>query len=173
MEQKLQEVLDMLNKRLGTEYAYSITANRSFNDSQVSLVIYDNGTAVAKITPAASPAMRDDDYIALFVKAMSKKILELAGPVEKPQATKVTIEDVEAAVVSEEYLKLGTKMTACILTLKNGHEVVGLAGCVDASKYDINIGSKFAREKAIDEVWSLLGYALQEELYMKGISCKS
>lgn len=78
---------------------------------------------------------------------------------------KITIEDIEANIAKEEYTKLGTKMTACILTLKDGHEVIGLAGCVDPTRYDITIGSKFAREKAIDEVWSLMGYALQVEIH--------
>lgn len=81
--------------------------------------------------------------------------------------TRVTKEDVESNIAKEEYVKLGTKMTACILTLKDGHEVVGLAGVVDASTYDIEIGSKYAREKAIDEVWSLMGYALQVKLYAR------
>lgn len=79
--------------------------------------------------------------------------------------TKVTIEDIENNIAKEEYLKVGTKMTVCLLTLKNGHEVIGYAGCVDPTNYDIEIGKVYAREKAIDEVWSLMGYALQVKLY--------
>lgn len=80
------------------------------------------------------------------------------------EGSTVTQEDVEKAIIKEEYTKLGTKMTACTLTLANGHEVVGLAGVVDPSKYDIAIGSKFARQKALDEVWSHLGSILQNQL---------
>ena len=78
---------------------------------------------------------------------------------------RVTPEMLEASIVREDYTKLGTKMTACVLTLQNGHEVVGIAGVVDPSQYDINIGSKFAREKAIDQLWPLLGYAMQVKMY--------
>ena len=74
---------------------------------------------------------------------------------------KITDEVVEDAIVKEEYVKLGTKMTACVLTLKDGFEVVGLAGVVDPSTYDISIGSKFARVKAKDRVWEHLGSVLQ------------
>ena len=74
---------------------------------------------------------------------------------------RVTLEMIEDSIKKEEYQKLGTKMTACILTLKNGHEVVGLAGVVDPSKYDIKIGAKFAREDAINKLWPLFGYHMQ------------
>lgn len=80
---------------------------------------------------------------------------------------KITLKDIEDNILSEEYYKLGTKMTACLLTLKDGHEVVGLAGVVDASTYNIEIGGPIARKKAIDEVWSLMGYALQVKLHEK------
>jgi hypothetical protein len=79
---------------------------------------------------------------------------------------KITPADVENAIVKEEYVKLGTKMTACLLTLRNGHEVVGIAGVVDASTYDIEIGSPIAREKAVDQVWGLMGYELQQRIHM-------
>ena len=81
---------------------------------------------------------------------------------------KVTEEQVEAAIVKEEYVKLGTKMTACVMTLEDGFEVVGLAGVVDASKFDLDIGSKFARVEAKDKVWQHLGSILQYKLH-KGI----
>ena len=74
---------------------------------------------------------------------------------------KITEEVVEDAIVNETYHKLGTKMTACVLTLKDGFEVVGLAGVVDANAYDMDIGSKFARVKAKDKVWEHLGSVLQ------------
>ena len=78
--------------------------------------------------------------------------------------TRITKQDIDAVIEEEDYYKLGTKMTACVLTLVNGHEVVGLSGVVDAKAYDITIGSRFAREKAEDEVWSILGAILQDSI---------
>jgi len=74
---------------------------------------------------------------------------------------KITEEIVEGSIAKEEYVKLGTKMTACVMTLKDGFEVVGIAGVVDADAYDLAIGSKFARVKAKDKVWQHLGSILQ------------
>lgn len=78
---------------------------------------------------------------------------------------RVTIDMIEQLIVKEEYHKLGTKMTACVITLDNGHEVVGIAGVVDPYKYDKEIGSKYAREKAIEKLWPLLGYVMQIKMH--------
>ena len=78
---------------------------------------------------------------------------------------KITEEMVEDSIVKEEYHKLGTKMTACVMTLEDGFEVVGIAGVIDANLYDLNVGSKFARVKAKDKVWQHLGSILQYVRY--------
>lgn len=77
---------------------------------------------------------------------------------------RVTPLDVESSIANEEYVRLGTKMTACVLTLKNGHEVVGISGVVDPKSYNTALGNKFAREKAIDQLWGLLGFMKQEQM---------
>lgn len=77
---------------------------------------------------------------------------------------KCTLEDIEGAIVKEESFKLGLKTTVVLLTLKNGFEVIGKSGCVDPSNYDHELGVKYARERALNEVWMLEGYALQNKL---------
>lgn len=76
----------------------------------------------------------------------------------------VTIERIESLIVKEDYFNNG-KSTVCILTLKNGFEVIGTSGVVDKSKFDEEIGNKFAREQAINKMWELEGYRLQWELF--------
>lgn len=83
---------------------------------------------------------------------------------------RVTLDDVNNFIIKEEYVKLGTKMTACVLTLKNGHEVVGIAGVIDAKTYDLSIGSTISKNKAVDKVWALLGFRLQDRLYNQSIT---
>ena len=80
---------------------------------------------------------------------------------------KVTLDTVKEYIVGEEYVKLGTKMTACTLTLKDGFEVVGIAGVVDAAEFNIGIGSRFAKEKAMDKVWQHLGSIEQYKIHMQ------
>lgn len=86
--------------------------------------------------------------------------------------TSLTEADIEALIVSESAATLGTKTTAVTLTLMNGFEVTGLSACVDASNYNLTIGMKFARQRAIDKVWELAGYVLQEDLHRARIEAE-
>lgn len=76
-------------------------------------------------------------------------------------SNKLSQEDIESAIVSEEYTKMGMKTTVCLLTLKNGFEIIGTSGCVDPANFDESIGRKFAKEQAVDKIWMLEGYRLQ------------
>ena len=86
---------------------------------------------------------------------------------------KMTEEDIESTIESEEYSKVGYKTTLCMMTLKNGFEVVGSSACVNASDYDHEIGSEFARKRAMDKVWELEGYLLQTGLQQWGLPGRS
>lgn len=74
---------------------------------------------------------------------------------------RLTQEDIEATIVSEEYTKMGKKTTVCLLTLRNGFEITGTSGCVDPANFDEAIGRKFAKEQAVEKIWQLEGYRLQ------------
>ena len=107
-------------------------------------------------------------------------------------APRVTPADIEAAIVSEHYftaedgragaiqsehyvgrecptaddadidaLKL---LTFCVLVLRNGFTVTGESACVSPENFNAEIGRRVAREKAIEKMWPLLGYALKERL---------
>ena len=77
---------------------------------------------------------------------------------------KVNIEEVEKKIVSVQYTKMGRKMTVCLITVENGHEFIGQAGCVDPENYDLEIGSKWAYKDAFDKLVGAEAYLLQEKL---------
>ena len=98
-------------------------------------------------------------------------------------AARITPEDVEANIVGEHYhhptgydwgcgTHVGTsdidkikRHTVCILTLRNGFTVVGVnEGPVSAANFDQELGRKLAREKAVDQIWPLMGYELRSRL---------
>lgn len=69
--------------------------------------------------------------------------------------------DIERFIAAEDAEKLGTKTTVVSIRTLTGFESHGLSSCVDPSRYDINIGKKFAKEKAVDAIWAGLGFVLQ------------
>ncbi|MBK1613371.1 hypothetical protein CKO44_07795 [Rubrivivax gelatinosus] len=98
------------------------------------------------------------------------------------RAPRVTIEDVHAAIASEHYFTADdgewgasrhankpkhpqlSLLTFCVIVMRNGFTVTGESACASPENFRPEIGRKLAREKAIDKVWSLLGYGLRERL---------
>jgi Phage protein (N4 Gp49/phage Sf6 gene 66) family len=55
-------------------------------------------------------------------------------------------------------------LTFCVLILKNGFTVTGESACASPENFDAEIGRKIARANAVQKIWPLMGYALQERL---------
>lgn len=78
----------------------------------------------------------------------------------------VTQDQIDRLVASSvvDTMKVGTKTTVCVITLPNGFEVVGTSACVDPKNYDHEVGTKYAKQRAIDKIWELEGYRLQSNI---------
>lgn len=98
-------------------------------------------------------------------------------------AARITPADIEATIESEWYINAGTgvvpddfqppvpvdhplrQVTICVLILKNGFKIVGVnEGPVSAANFDAELGRQYARQKAVDQIWPLLGYELRSKL---------
>jgi hypothetical protein len=98
-------------------------------------------------------------------------------------APRITDADVEGAIASEWYINAGDgvvpddfqppvpaehplrQVTICVLVLRNGYKLVGVnEGPVSADNFDAEIGRQYARKKAVDQIWPLLGYELRTKL---------
>lgn len=56
-------------------------------------------------------------------------------------------------------------VTFCVLVLRNGTKVVGInEGPVSSANFNPELGRQFARQKAIDQIWPMLGYELRTKL---------
>ena len=60
-----------------------------------------------------------------------------------------------------------SRLTFCVLVLKNGFTVTGESACASPENFDAEIGRKIARENAINKVWPLMGYELKTKLSTK------
>ena len=81
-------------------------------------------------------------------------------------AARVTFDHINATIVGEDYYVFpGTTVTVCLLKLRNGFNVVDHSACVSPANFDVEIGRKIARERAVNQIWALEGYALAERIY--------
>lgn len=55
-------------------------------------------------------------------------------------------------------------LTFCVLVLKNGYTVTGESACVSPENFNAELGRRLARDKAVDKIWPLMGYALKERI---------
>lgn len=94
----------------------------------------------------------DGADIAVLRAREPAEVLEIAPLVEDPDLGKTT-------VIGP--LRL---LTFCVLVLRNGFTATGESACVSPENFNPQIGRKIAREKAIEKIWPLMGYALKNQL---------
>jgi hypothetical protein len=88
---------------------------------------------------------------------------ELAIAMAARSFPRVTEDVVNGVIVKDDYAVIGT-LTVCVLTLRNGFNVVGQSACVDPRNFDEAIGRTYARKNAVQQIWQLEGYALAERV---------
>jgi len=59
-------------------------------------------------------------------------------------------------------------LTFCVLVLRNGFTVTGESACASPENFDAEIGRNIARQNAVQKIWSLMGYALKDQLAARG-----
>ena len=79
-------------------------------------------------------------------------------------APRVTLESMEAKIVSEQYTVHDAILTICIIKMANGFYVTGESAPASPANFNAELGRKFAREQAIRKLWGFEGYALREKL---------
>jgi hypothetical protein len=57
------------------------------------------------------------------------------------------------------------QVTICVLILTNGTKIVGVnEGPVSRENFKADLGRQYARQKAVDQIWPLLGFRLRDQL---------
>ena len=63
-----------------------------------------------------------------------------------------------------EHIDSLSRLTFCILVLRNGFTVTGESACASPENFDAEVGRKIARANAVQKIWPLMGYALRTKL---------
>lgn len=96
----------------------------------------------------------------------------------------ITLADIEGNIVSEYYFTaadgcVGAGVMAerhlcpqslellifCVLVLRNGYTVTGVAACTVTDNVNYEIGRKVARQAAVEKVWPLICYERQQRMH--------
>lgn len=81
-------------------------------------------------------------------------------------ANRLTLENIKNTIKDVSYIvNKDTCLTICILSLKNGFNIVETSACIDPSMFDESIGKNIAYEKAEKKIWELLGFYTKELKY--------
>lgn len=84
------------------------------------------------------------------------------------EKNKVTKEEVQANmqdVIVRTVMEFGKPCTYVTVRMKNGFTLRESTTCVDPANYDENIGKEICLKRIEENIWFLLGYALQEKMY--------
>lgn len=70
---------------------------------------------------------------------------------------RLTKDEIKAQILGVEFVATG-KITMCILTSKCGYQIIGTSGTIDTSKFDVELGNKYALEDAFNKLWAFEAY---------------
>lgn len=80
---------------------------------------------------------------------------------------RVTQDEVDRLLDSaevQEHIFFGKELNVCY-QLPNKFTITGRGAVVDPTRFDLEIGRKVAREDAANQIWKLLGYLRQQQMY--------
>lgn len=78
---------------------------------------------------------------------------------------KLTLEKALAEIENEQYHVFeGTAMTVCCLTLKNGFNIIGESCPISEDDFDVELGMKVAKNKAVDKIFGFLAFRAKDEI---------
>lgn len=98
------------------------------------------------------------------------------------KAPRVSLKDIEAAIAHRYDFTAGAALanlydpdlhsipksldvlSICILVMKNGFTVIGKSAPASPDNYVMEVGTQFAYEEAVRQLWPLMGYALRDRL---------
>lgn len=93
-------------------------------------------------------------------------------------APRVSLDDIKASIAQEHHFTAGKACAAlghptsqpldllsvCILVMKNGFTVIGKSAPASPENFDAALGSQFAYEDAVRQIWPLMGFSLRDKL---------
>lgn len=129
------------------------------SDNQIEAEIQAKGLTAPRITPADIEANIASEHYFTAQHGVDGAMAAL-GLHQRHADT-----DTLAQAATHPAYETLSRMTICVLILRNGFTVEGINnGPVSAANFDAALGRKMARQKAIGQIWPLMGYELRSKL---------
>jgi hypothetical protein len=101
----------------------------------------------------------------MSIKLVTDEFTEIPEPV----CLSITEKQIQDSIKGFEFhLFRGTSHMVCCVTLTNGFTVIGESSCADPTKFDLNLGQKYAQEDAENKIAGYLAYGQAEKLMFGG-----
>lgn len=75
-------------------------------------------------------------------------------------------EYLEQYITKKQFTIMGEKTTICLITVYNGHEIIGTSACVDPKDFNSDVGEAFAYERALEEMNKFFGFLEQDRKHL-------
>jgi len=82
-----------------------------------------------------------------------------------PRVTLGMIDDTLSKSLISYTVLPNTTTTICHVTLLNGFVLIGTSACISKENFNARIGCRIAFDKAKDQLWGLMGYAMMDDMY--------
>jgi hypothetical protein len=85
-------------------------------------------------------------------------------------APRITPDHIDSVIFNKRFVQpTHTMLTLCVLTLRNGFNVVGESACVSRDNFNVELGQRIALEDAKKKILVLEGYLLAERLHAEAL----
>lgn len=126
----------------------------SMSDDQIELEIQQKGLNAPRVTPKAI----EDRIVGEFYFTLGAAL----------DNSSIMNEAINLPLDTALYDALRQKLdvfTVCVLQCDNGFAVFGESAPVSPENFDVALGKKIAKQKAVDKLWPALGFMMLEDKF--------
>lgn len=126
----------------------------------IRLEIKTKGLHASRVTPADIEAEIDSEHYFTAADGVSGALVAQLRAFDPTKS-------VSHAPLSEDPAAPSplSRLTFCVLVLKNGFTVTGESVCASPANFDAEIGRKLARQNAVNKIWPLLDFSLRDAIH--------
>lgn len=146
------------------ESGYTSVETKTATEAEIAAV-----STAPRVTPADIAANIVSEHYFTATHGVDGAVLQQLRSANPSARPTILSEQEDPPVPANSSMAALSLLTFCVLVLRNGFTVTGQSACASPENFNADIGRKIARENAVEQVWTLLGYELKERLYQRTV----